>query len=190
MASGLNLRQYQESILARLDTALHADVATYKNFLGVNVGGLDVLVDMAEIVEVLPAPSIHATPNTQHWFLGTANVRGNLYAITDLAAFLESVGINAGINPALKKSDCRVLLLQQKIAPYTAILIERLIGLRSLEKLKKVSSDKKAANEESLEKDDMTFFFSEEYEDEDGNIWRILDCQALVKQKTFMQAAL
>jgi twitching motility protein PilI len=190
MASSLNLREYQESILARLETAQHADFAAYKNFLGVSVGGVDVLVDMAEIVEVLPVPAIHAVPNTQNWFLGTANVRGNLYAINDLMAFLQSIGALTGANVQLKKSEFRILLLQQGIAPYTAVLVERLIGLRSLEKLKKVPSRNKDDCEDALEQKGIAFFSRDEYEDDSGNLWRMLDCRALVQEKAFMQATL
>ena len=182
MATSLNLRQYQEAILARLDSALQDGAVRHTSFLGVIVGGERILVDMSQVSEALPKPSIFPAPNTQHWFLGTANVRGNLYAINDLAAFFDYADDHA----TLKKSDARILLLQQKVAPHTAIFVDRLIGLRGSESLKKIDGAKKHGAQQFAHE----CFFDGEYEDEDGNHWRVLDCQALVNLKGFMQAGL
>lgn len=190
MASSLNLRQYQESILAKLDWALHEDASTHKSFLGIRVGGLDVLVDMSQVSEVLPVPAIFSVPNAQVWFLGTANVRGNLYAITNLAGFLDALDIKRepGVDvESAKKSDARILLISKSIAPNTAVMIERLIGLRSLEHFKKMDSNS-LDGEKSTEDNQPLCFTGDEYEDEHGNAWRILDCQALVNLNAFMQA--
>ena len=189
MASSLNLRQYQESILAKLDSALQANVSSHKSFLGMRVGGLDVLVDMSQVSEVLPVPTIFPVPNAQAWFLGTANVRGNLYAITNLAGFLDALDIKraSGVNAeSAKKNDARILLISKSIAPHTAVLIERLIGLRSLEHFKKMDTSP-LEGEKSAEDHQSLCFACDVYEDEHGNAWRILDCQALVNLNTFMQ---
>jgi twitching motility protein PilI len=182
MASSLNLRQYQEGILARLDMALQEGAERHQSFLGVSVGGEHVLVDMSQVTEALPKPLVFPVPNTQHWFLGTANVRGNLYAVNDLAAFLGHEDTDANF----KKSDARILLIQPKIATHTAILVERLIGLRGSENLKKVVVEKK----DKAQASEYACFFNDKYEDEDGNHWRVLDCHALVNLKGFMQAGL
>ena len=182
MATSLNLRQYQEAILARLDSALQDGAVRQQTFLGVIVGGEQILVDMSQVSEALPKPPIFPAPNTQHWFLGTANVRGNLYAINDLAAFFGYADVDA----TLKKSDARILLLQQTIAAHTAIFVDRLIGLRGSGSLKKVVEAKKNDSQQFARE----CFFDDEYEDEDGSHWRVLDCQALVNLKGFMQAGL
>ena len=193
MASQLNLRQYQDSILARLDVALNSDMLNHKAFLAVIIGGLNVLIDMKQASEVLPVPDIFHVPNTRHWFLGTANIRGNLYAISDFGAFLQAQGVDAqGVDAQgsqdNNKNQLRVVLLQADLAPHTAILVDRLIGLRGLETLKKVpiNTKKKKTNEESFN----IFYIDEKYEDADGNLWELLDCQALVNSKAFMQAGL
>lgn len=188
MASSLNLRQYQESILAQLDNALHDDAVRHKTFLGIGVGAIRVLVDMQQVSEVLPVPDVYPAPNSRHWFLGTANVRGNLYAMSDFGAFLREVGMDVGKNAENKKNELRMLLLQPTVAAHTSLLIDRLIGLRSLENLKRVANtDKK---KKGIEKHEQLCFLDHDYEDEDGNLWKVLDCQALVNLKDFMQAGL
>lgn len=192
MASHLNLRQYQDNILSRLDAALSSDTSRHKAFLGVAVGALNILIDMRQVTEVLPVPDIYHTPNTRHWFLGTANIRGNLYAVSHFGAFLQEQDGDVGISHEANKNQLRIVLLQAELAPHTAILIDRLIGLRGLENLKKVSSStlnntkKKKTKEEPVN----IFFMDEKYEDDDGNLWQLLDCQALVNLKAFMQAGL
>lgn len=190
MASSLNLRQYQEDILAKLDLALNVNAPAHKSLLGVRVGGLHLLVDMSQVSEVLLVPTTFPAPNAHTWFLGTANVRGNLYAITQLFNFLVSVGVAAVEGEDANKNDARILLLSKHIAPHTAILIDRLIGLRSLENFKRVEVGR---FKDSTLAEDTTIslcFAAEAYEDEDGNVWRVLDCQALVNLKAFMQAGL
>ena len=105
-----------------------------------------------------------------------------MYAINDLAGFFGYADVDAN----LKKSDARILLLQEKVASHTAIFVDRLIGLRSSENLKKVVGTKKHDSQQFAHE----CFFDDEYEDEDGSHWRVLDCQALVNLKGFMQAGL
>lgn len=192
MASSLNLRQYQEGILAKLDLALHRDAPAHKNFLGMRVGGLHVLIDMTQVSEILPVPSTFPAPNAHDWFLGTANVRGNLYAITDLVSFLGDLGVEVGDGAdtnSANQNDARILLLSKNIAPYTAVMIDRLIGLRSLENFRRIKAGR--SDEASLAQDKTSVCFAaDEFEDEDGNVWQVLDCQALVNLKAFMQAGL
>jgi twitching motility protein PilI len=188
MASQLNLRQYQDSILARLDAALHSDTSKQKTFLGVVVGGINVLIDMRQIGEVLPMPEIYPAPNSQHWFLGSANVRGNLYAISDLGAFLQAQGQSGLLSQENKKSELRIVLLQAEVSPHTALMIDRLIGLRGLENLKNISNAN--TKNQADEKPCSICFFDDEYEDEGGNLWRMLDCQALVNLKAFVHPGL
>jgi twitching motility protein PilI len=193
MVSGLNLRQYQEGILARLDSASQSGVVERKNYLAVSVGGQGILVDMSQVSEVLPVPTIYPAPNTQPWFLGTVNVRGHLYAVSDLAAFLKYQSTDSNLN--VKKSDWRILLLQANISPHTAILTQRLIGLRRLENLKQVSSAQISNLSDRIEADGVEAhqadcFLQVEFEDDEGSLWQVLDCLALVNEQAFMQAGL
>ncbi len=64
------------------------DNKTSSAVLGVAVGEDRYLVPMTEVSEVITIPKLAHVPLTQPWFLGLANVRGNLYGITDLGVYL------------------------------------------------------------------------------------------------------
>ena len=84
----LDLQAYQKDILARLKTQAESGRSVSSSKLGIRVGGQDCLVTLSDISEVLPVPEVLHVPLTQPWFLGMANVRGNLYGVTDLASYL------------------------------------------------------------------------------------------------------
>ena len=56
--------------------------------LGVAVGETRYLIPMSEVSEVIDMSKVVAVPLTQSWFLGLTNIRGNLYGVTDLGAYL------------------------------------------------------------------------------------------------------
>ena len=170
MAKTSNLREFQESILLRLKEATEKSGAVSTSRLGVMVGTKRVLINLTEVTEVLPVPPIQQVPLTLPWFLGVANVRGNLYNISDLSQFM-------GALPTPKSSDNRIVLINSDITGQVAILINSLVGLRSVEAMKHKA---KAKNKE-------TFFSKNSYEDVDKNEWLELDVNALMQDKNFIQ---
>lgn len=170
MAKDLNLRKYQEDILAKLDAVSGSSSNSFNSRLGISVGGQHVLVDLADISEVLALPDMFAVPLTQAWFLGMANVRGNLYGISDLSQLI-------GQGAAAKTANSRVLLVGQQLMPQVGLMVDRLIGLRSVDQLKA----KKAGRQQAQ------CFKKQTYEDSEGNNWLELDCRALIDANGFMQ---
>ena len=53
-----------------------------------NARGERWLIRLADAGEVIAVPPIVPVPLTQRWFLGIANIRGNLFSVIDFAAFL------------------------------------------------------------------------------------------------------
>ncbi len=133
MAKTSNLRDFQEAILLRLKEASSKEGAVSTSRLGVNVGSKKVLINLNEVTEVLPVPPMQSVPLTQPWFLGVANVRGNLYNITDLAQFM-------GLPPTPKSANNRIILINSDTTTQAAIVIDSLVGLRSTETMKKKTS--------------------------------------------------
>ncbi|MGQ0443419.1 MAG: chemotaxis protein CheW, partial [Methylophilaceae bacterium] len=125
MAKGIQLREYQKSILERLEKVKNAEAETSSSYLGVVIGGKNVLVDLKDISETLPVVDIQAVPLVKPWFLGVSNVRGVLYAINDLAQLLENTFTQI-------TSSTRLLLIGESVIPNVAFVADRLIGLRSL----------------------------------------------------------
>lgn len=94
-----------------------------QSLLGVQIAGQNWLVDMSDISEVLSLPRLTPVPLSKGWFLGVANVRGNLYGIVDLASYLQ-MGAASG------SAANRVLLLAERYGFNTALLVDGVLGLR------------------------------------------------------------
>ena len=86
MAKRFSLREFQQNVLDRLQQ--QEEMGSHASTLGVQVGNDYWLVEMEDISEVLPVPPLTPVPLTRPWYRGVSNIRGNLYSISDLAAFL------------------------------------------------------------------------------------------------------
>ncbi len=127
--------------------------------LGVSIAGQNWLIDMVDIGEVMMPRVMTHIPLVKPWIRGVMNVRGCLYCITDIAAYLQ-LGVAAdGI-------DNRLLLIAEHHVFNAAILVDKVIGLR----------------------DTNTWHYdSSEYRDEHNIAWRKLDIGSLLKQPDFLQ---
>lgn len=168
MAKEKSLRDYQSSILERIESVKNAYDMTSAGYLGVVIGDKNVLVDLKEITETLPMVEIHPIPLVKPWFLGVSNVRGVLYAINDMAHLIDH-------NFTKPSSSSRLLLMGESVAANVAFLVDRLIGLRSLNALKK--HDEEVQNSICLK--------AETYKDDENRVWHVLDCVKLVQSKEF-----
>ena len=170
MAKTSNLREFQEAILAKLkDAAGQAGVESTSR-LGVLAGSKRFLINLNEVKEVLPVSPILSVPLTKSWFLGAANVRGNLYNITDLAQFL-------GMPATVKSVNNRILLLSTESTTQVALLVDGLAGLRNVQSMKAQPGDD--ASKQMFSKQTLA--------DDDGNQWLELDTELLVQDKHFIQ---
>ena len=167
----LNLQSYQQDILARIKTVSNSSDIAVVSRLGVSIAGRNYLISLADISEVVPVPEVTQIPLTQPWFLGVANVRGNLSAITDLAAFLGDV-------PTQISSESRILLAHTRFDINAGLLVDRLIGLRDVNtmELKDAKPEDKA-------------WQMHLYQDENGQVWQEINIELLMNQKEFMQVA-
>ena len=161
MSKRLNLREFQQRLSSRLqeDDAASSRVST----LGLQIAGENWLVDMNDISEVLPLPPLTPAPLTKPWFRGVANIRGNIYSVVDLAAYQHGGAASGDIHN-------RVLLVAGRYAFNSALLVDRVLGLRDARTLQKNDVDGKVV-----------------YQDEQGRAWYMLDVKALLEQAEFLQ---
>lgn len=164
MSKRFSLREFQQSVLDRLKA--QAEGGERISTLGIQIGSDYWLVDMADISEVLPLPALSEVPLTKPWYCGVANVRGNLYSVIDLAAYLDR-----GNTP--HEGQSRVLLLGQRFAFNAGLLVTRVLGLRNARDWLK--------NEREGEV---------HYQDGSGQHWRKLEIGALLQQPEFLQIGL
>lgn len=168
MAEKIKLKDYQKSILDKLEAVKTDTAGAPVSYLGVSIGGRAVLVDLLEISETLSMVDILPIPLVKPWFLGLSNIRGVLYAINDVVRLLDD-------KPTEISSNTRMLLINKKIISNVGFVVDKLIGLRSAESLK--------ALDDSTE--DSICFASARYEDEEKRLWTVLDCKKLVSSRVF-----
>ena len=163
-----SLREYQLALSERLQSAAAGTRVSAK--LGLRIGGEAWLVDLKEAGEVIPVPPITPVPLARAWFRGVANVRGNLYGVSDLAALL-------GMPPITLSEQARLLLVAERFRAGAALLVEGSLGLRSSDVLEPQTG---AAQR----------WVRAQYTDGDGRLWKELDVAALIQDPEFLEVAL
>jgi twitching motility protein PilI len=151
------LRQYQVQLLERMQAA-RANTGASVNQLGVSIGAGRYLLDLTQAGEIVPLAALTAVPLTQPWYLGLANIRGNLVGVIDLARYL-------GLGETAAGADSRVVTFAAGLGFNCALLVGRVYGLRHAGAM--------AAAGEYLR-------------DADGNDWTALDLAALVADERFL----
>ena len=170
MAAKLSLRDYQLELSARLQRAQTDGRAASK--LGLEAGGGAWLVDLTEAGEMIPVPPIAAVPLARPWFRGVANIRGNLYSVTDLAAFL------GGAATAVT-GQARLLVISERFRAGCALLVGRSLGLRKSGELEPRPGGGAGSK-----------WTRAEYTDAEGKRWRELDVPALVRDPEFLDVSI
>ncbi len=161
MSKRLNLREFQQTLSNRMQAKDRS--SEQLSSLGVLIAGQNWLVDMADISEVLTPPPLTSVPRSKEWFLGVANVRGNLYCVTDMAAYQHKGKASGGITN-------RVLLVAERHAFNAALLVDRVLGLRDARGWQQSEADG-----------------PDGYRDDQGTLWRRLDVSGLLEQEEFLQ---
>ena len=161
MSKRFNLREFQQGLLDRMQVQVDSgkQVAT----LGILIGQDSWLVDMADISEVLSVPNLTPVPLTKPWYRGIANVRGNIFSIADLGAYLK-------YGQTSQDAQSRVLLIGQKFNFNTGLLVSKVLGLRNATEWKR------------SEKNEVV-----SYQDDAGHQWQKLDIRKLLQQPEFIQ---
>ena len=165
------LRDLQSRLAQRLDAA-RAD-APQAAWLAIECGGVGLLVPLAQAGEIFPLGAVAPVPHTQPWFVGVANLRGELHGVVDFAAFL-------GLAPdASAREPGRLLALNAAVAPHVALLFARLAGLRSAGQLVR----------EPDAAEPRPAFAGARWRDEAGRVWQEIDVAALARHEQFLGIA-
>ncbi|CAH0132545.1 hypothetical protein SRABI118_00072 [Massilia sp. Bi118] len=160
------LRQYQEELLERMQAARTGSGARTHQ-LGVEIGGERYLLDLLEAGEIVPVPALTGVPLTQPWYLGLANIRGNLVGVVDLARFF---GLQDGTAGApVSGSAGRLVTFAPSLGMPCGFLAARVHGLRQ-------AADMTPQDGRLI--------------DADGNAWTPLALAALAQDERFLQVGL
>ncbi|HEV7815242.1 MAG TPA: chemotaxis protein CheW [Janthinobacterium sp.] len=165
------LRQYQVQLMERMQAARSGSAAAGKE-LGLVIGQERCLLDLTQVGEIVPAPAISPVPLAQDWYLGLANIRGNLTGIVDLARYR---GTPAG-QPG---SDSRVVTFGAGLGFNCALLATRVLGLRDLAAMRAEEDDPMAAD-----------WARQRFSDAESQRWTRIDLALLVREARFLHVAL
>ena len=165
MAKRGSLREFQAHLATRLAGAGDRSAA---GLLGIQAGADYWLLSLADSGEIIPLTPLSSVPLTKHWFVGIANIRGNLYSVADFSAF-------QGKEATPQNASSRLLLIGTRHGNNAALLVTRMLGLRNLETLTPVVADPNAPA-----------WAREAYTDNEGRRWKMLNVRELLADDRFM----
>jgi twitching motility protein PilI len=169
-AARLDLRSFQRELASRLASKTAAQVESSR--LGIACGDKRWLIRLGEAGEVIAVPPVVTVPLTKPWFLGLANIRGNLYSVIDFAAFLGDARIALTILS-------RLVLLSARGGESAGIVVERVLGLRNVAELAPAAPPQ-----------DAPAWYAQRWMDGDGNAWQEIDLSILAKDPAFLTVGL
>ena len=165
MARKSSLREFQAHLAARLAGVMDQRAA---GLLGDQSGGEYWLLVLSDSGEIIPLPSLTSVPLTKSWFVGIANIRGNLYSVADFSAF-------QGKDATPQNASSRLLLIGTRYGNNAALLVTRMLGLRNMDDLTPAAQDPNAPA-----------WAADAYTDKEGRRWKMLDVRQLLADESFM----
>lgn len=175
MANRDALRELQSRLAERLQVARTQGVAP--SWLAVEAGGKKYLFPMGQAGEIFPWVATQTVPYTQSWFVGVANLRGGLFGVVDLANYVSGQRSLPKTEQARKES--RLVALNGALEVNSALLIDRLAGLRNQE----------AFDDFSHRDAEAPDFFGNRYIDKTGASWQEINLQSLALETRFLSIA-
>jgi twitching motility protein PilI len=163
MAKKFNLREFQTTLSQQLQAAASRDNTGSR--LGFRVGE----VSLSDTEEVIPVPPIVKVPGARRWFRGVANIRGNLFAVSDFSDFMEQ-----GVTP--EHADCRLLIPHHDFGVNAALLVRSTLGLKNINRYQ-LRSDRVAPHP----------WVVRHYADEAGSDWCDMDFGQLLGNPEFLK---
>jgi len=167
-AAKLDLRTFQQELTTRLASKTAAQVESSR--LGLSCGGERWLIRLGDAGEVITVPTIVSVPHTRAWFLGVANIRGNLFSVVDFAGFL-------GQPATVMSGMTRLILFSTRSGELNAgVVVQRVLGLRNLSELAPAAPPQEAPA-----------WYAERWMDAEGNAWQEIDLARLAHDPAFLQ---
>ncbi|WP_395669819.1 chemotaxis protein CheW [Rhodoferax sp.] len=172
MANREALRELQARLATRFEAA--QSIASETVWLAVQAGGANYLLPLVQSGEIFSIGNVHRVPHTQAWFFGVVNLRGNVYAVVQLATFLAG-NSHPGHRPAIGEG-VSAITLNPALELNCALQVDALCGLRGPEVFH--ASDAPATN--------AAPFFGRRFMDANGVQWQEIDLRALAQSPEFL----
>lgn len=173
MSNKQALREFQSRLAERLQSARTSGVAA--SWLAVEAGASRLLFPLSHAGEIFSWTDVQKVPYVRPWFMGVANLRGGLSAVVDLAVFVQDAA-KRRTRTDNELNQCRLVALNPLLEANCALLVDRLLGLRTTEAfVSSVPADASSAP-----------YFGHVYTDLEGRQWQELNLQALSQHQTFL----
>ena len=178
MANKEALRALQQRLAERLNMVRQQ--APVRNFLAVEIAGHGFLLPLDQVGEIFPLSAIQDVPHCQAWFLGVANLRGQLHGVIDLAAYMGLPDRPVRrLNAEVSARDAgRLIAFNAGLQMNAALWIDRLLGLRNPQALQAVTDEAATAR---------PHFIGATWRDDQARAWYELDLGALVADEHFLK---
>jgi len=173
-AAKLDLRAFQQELATRLAAKTAAQVEQSR--LGLACAGEQWLIRLADAGEVIAVTQTASVPLTKPWYLGVANIRGNLYGVIDFAGFL-----GHPLEPVLPgTSQTRLVLFGPRVGELRAgLVVHRVLGLRNLAELSQGEPQAGAPA-----------WYGARWKERSGGVWQEIDLARLAQDPAFLQVGL
>jgi twitching motility protein PilI len=165
MARKSSLREFQAHLATRLAGIENQRAA---GLLGFQSGTDYWLIGLPDSGEIIPLQPLTGVPLTKPWFVGIANIRGNLYSVADFSAFRQK-------EATPQNTSSRLLLIGTRHDNNAALLVTRILGLRNIDDLTQVAGDPETPS-----------WASDAYTDREGRRWQMLNVKRLFSDDAFM----
>jgi twitching motility protein PilI len=172
MANREAIRDLQARLAKRLQTARAEGMSVA--WLAVRAGGRNYLFPLGQSGEIFPVASLQSVPYTCDWFPGVLNIRGGLYGVVDLAAFIAAITGTPRTEPAAAEPS--VVTLNSALDVNCALQVDVLLGLRGPEAF---ASSSAPAQEEPV-------FFGTRFVDAAGAAWQEINMRTLSQTPQFL----
>jgi twitching motility protein PilI len=172
MANRAALRELQTRLASRLKAARTEESSV--SWLAIKTGGNHYLLPLVQAGEIFPLANLQHVPYCKAWFSGVVNLRGGLFGVVDLAAFITEQAPDE--RKAQRGPEPSVVTLHTALEVNCALMVDSLEGLRNAE----------AFVESSGPSSDGPAFFGNRYTDASAIVWQEINLQSLASLPQFL----
>ena len=170
MANKEALRELQTRLASLLQAAKTRPRA--RGWLAVECAGQGLLLPLAQAGEIFPLRVLLKLPHAKPWLSGVAQLRGDLYSVIDLAAFLGLRPVQADV----AAGTGQLVMLAPALHVNAALRVDRLAGLRGEDQLERQPDPTGV----------RPAFAAAQWKDAQGGLWQELDLGALAVDGAFL----
>ena len=176
MANRQALRELQQRIATLLQQASSRPGLT-ASWLGVRLGTHQLLLPLQQSGEIYAMTPIQPLPYAKPWFLGVTALRGQVYGVIELSAFLPTAA-SPQVPPA-ERTRQRLLAINEALGMNVVFRIDGLEGLRGRDAFVRSESPP----------DNAPAHLGSVFIDENDNAWQEINLQILCQDPQFLNIA-